>query len=202
MPCAFGEPAQVMALVETGVPALVSFGLAGGLDPGLVPGTLVLAESVVLPNGDIVATDPVWRERVRMALAPGLTPVIAPVLGSDDLVADASAKAGLWRRTAAAAVDMESHTVARAAQGSGLALLVLRAIADPAAGVLPPAVRRGFAPGGRLRPMIVLGSAMLAPSQLSDLLRLARDARAGFSALRRAVDALGPQFGFRGPSAG
>ena len=200
--CAFGDAAQVAALVDAGVPALVSFGLAGGLDPRLVPGTLVLADSVVLPNGDVVTTDSVWRERVRMKLAPLIAPVIAPVAGSDELVGEPAVKAGLWSRTGAAAVDMESHTVARAARRAGLAFLVLRTIADPASGPLPPAVQRGFAPGGRLRPIAVLGNAVLAPWQVPHLVRLARDARTGLANLRRAVEALGPQFGFDEGSVG
>jgi len=199
--CALGDPAKVAALVEAGVPALVSFGLAGGLDPRLAPGTLVLAASVVLPDGNIVTTDSVWRERVRVKLAPTLTPVVAPVAGSDELVEDATAKAGLWTRTAAAAVDMESHIAAQAATRAGLALLVLRAIADPAAGALPPVIRRGFASGGRLHPFAVIGGAVRAPSQIPDLIRLAREARSGLATLRRVVETLGPQFGFDGAPA-
>jgi hopanoid-associated phosphorylase len=198
---AFGDPAQVTALVEAGVPALVSFGLAGGLDPRLAPGTLVLADSVVLPDGNIVATDSVWRERVRMKLAPTITTVVAPVAGSDELVDDPTAKAELWTRTAAAAVDMESHIAVQAAERAGLALLVLRAIADPAAGALPPAIRRGFTPDGRLHLFAVLGSAARSPSQIPDLVRLARDARTALATLGRAVKALGPQFGFDGAPA-
>lgn len=194
--CAFGDPAQVAALAEAGVPALISFGLAGGLDPSLASGALVLADSVVLPNGDTLATDPAWRERVRMTLAPVLAPIVAPVVGSDELVGDLAGKASLWRRTAAAAVDTESHTTARVARQAGLALLVLRAIADPATGSLPPAVRRCVAPGGRLRPIAVVSSAVLVPSQVPDLIRLARHARAAMASLRRAVDVLGARFGF------
>src|SRR5690349_12598642 len=67
--CAIGGPAQVAALVKAGAPALVSFGLAGGLDQRHAPGTLILADAVVLPDGEAVATDPAWRERVRIKLA-------------------------------------------------------------------------------------------------------------------------------------
>lgn len=200
--CAFGDATQVAALVDAGAPALVSFGLAGGLDPSLTPGTLVLADSVVLPSGDAVATDPDWRERIRRKLAPTLAPVVAPVVGSDEPIIEPAAKAGLWRRTAAAAVDTESHVAARAARQAGLALLVLRAIADPAGGRLPPAVRHGIAPGGRVRPLAVFSNALLVPSQIPDLIRLARDARAGMASLRRAVDMLGVRFGFEEASAG
>lgn len=194
--CAYGDPIKVATLAEAGVPALVSFGLAGGLDPNLSPGTLILADSVALPGGRTLTTDAAWRERVRVKLAPVLTPVIAPIVGSDDLLDNPAEKADLWRRTGAAAVDMESHTTAQVARKAGLALLVLRAIADPATGSLPPVVRRYAAPGGRLRPIAVLGGAFLKPSQVPDLIRLVRQTGAALASLRRAVDILGARFGF------
>src|SRR5690606_29104245 len=107
--CAYRDPGQVAALVDSGVPALISFGFAGGLDPGLRPGTLILASSIVLPNGSSLKTNFAWREHVRKRLSPILTPIVAPIAGSADLVSDPAEKAVLWRRTTAAAVDMESH---------------------------------------------------------------------------------------------
>ncbi len=202
MRCAFGDAKQATALVDSGAPALVSFGLAGGLDPSLAPGTLVLADSVVLPGGDVMATDSEWRERIRQKLAPTLAPIVAPMIGSDEPIAEPAAKTDLWRRTGAAAVDTESHAAARAARQAGLPFLILRAIADPAGGRLPPAVRHGIAPGGRMRPLVVLGSALLAPWQIPDLIRLARDTRAGMTSLRHAVDLLGAGFGFEEVPAG
>lgn len=194
--CVFSDAVQSAVLIDAGVPALISFGIAGGLDAGLTPGTLVLAPTVFLPSGDVVSTDPEWRERVRTKLSPEIVPVIAPIVGSHDLVADPAAKAGLWTRTGAAAVDMESHAAAQAARRAGLPLLVLRAIADPATGRLPAAVRHGFSGNGRARPLAVLGGALLAPSQIPDLVRLARDSYLAMASLRRAVQLLGPRFGF------
>ncbi len=194
--CASGDAARSVALVEAEAPALVSFGIAGGLDPALAPGALVLAHSVVMPGGDVVPTDHEWRERVRRTLAPAVTPVVAPVAGSLELVADPAAKAALWAQTSAAAVDMESHATAQAARRAGLPLLVLRAIADPANGRLPAVIRRGFAEDGRARPLAVLGSTLLAPSQIPNLICLARHAYSGMRSLRRAVEVLGPRFRF------
>ena len=49
-------------LRDKGAIALVSFGLAVGLAPVLRPGDVVLADTVVLPSGRSMATDPGWRE--------------------------------------------------------------------------------------------------------------------------------------------
>jgi len=52
--CAFGDAKQATALVDSGAPALVSFGLAGGLDPNLAPVKLDVADSVELLVSDVL----------------------------------------------------------------------------------------------------------------------------------------------------
>src|SRR5262249_56207770 len=53
--CAGADPARARLLarrlIDQGVAGLVSFGLAGGLDPALPPGTLLLPPVVLLPDG-------------------------------------------------------------------------------------------------------------------------------------------------------
>ncbi len=53
------------ALVDAGATALVSWGLAGGLDPGLRAGTICLPSMVVSRDGATFATDLHWRENRR-----------------------------------------------------------------------------------------------------------------------------------------
>ena len=54
-----GARAQVLAtsLIEQGAEAIVSFGLCGGLDPTLRPGTVLVAETVLAGTGDAIPTD-------------------------------------------------------------------------------------------------------------------------------------------------
>ncbi len=51
-----GDPARALSgaarLVAEGARALLSFGIAGGLDPALDPGDLVVADTVVAPGGE------------------------------------------------------------------------------------------------------------------------------------------------------
>ena len=53
-------------LLAEGAAALVSFGLVGGLAPGLQTGDLVLPQTVCNARSASWSVDPVWRERVHM----------------------------------------------------------------------------------------------------------------------------------------
>jgi adenosylhomocysteine nucleosidase len=183
------------ALVAAGVGGLVSLGLAGGLDPALASGTLVLGDRVVLPEGGAVAGDAAWMDRLARRLGPGFRTVEAPVAGSDRPVASASEKAAVRESSGAAAADMESHGVARAARASGVPLLVLRVIADPAGQSLPRAALSALGPDGSVRAGAVLAALLRRPRHAGDLLRLARQSAAAMAVLGRAVRLAGPGLG-------
>lgn len=127
---------------------LVSFGFAGGLDPGLAAGTLLVADGVLLPNGGRIPADPAWTARLREglsgAVAGDVRAVDAPILHAAD-------KRTLAEVTGAAAIDMESHALAKAAADAGVPFVVIRAICDPARRSVPPAFLALHDEGGRLR---------------------------------------------------
>ncbi|MEX1204149.1 MAG: hypothetical protein WEB85_02750 [Dongiaceae bacterium] len=190
--CAGGDAARAAArLIEAGAGALLSFGLAGGLDPSLPSGYLVVAECVIA-GGRRIAVDAAWRERV--AAEPRLGPrVVAALAGSDRPVLSVAAKRALFAATGAAAVDMESHAVAAAAAAAGVPFLALRAIADPAGRAVPAAALAGLDAEGRVRAGAILAELMRAPGLIPAFAALALDAARARAALRRAV-ALGPDF--------
>src|SRR5262245_22159612 len=84
------------------VAALVSFGIAGALDPSLKPGDLIVAEAVNLADGTSIACDAVWRQRL-LQKANERARVVA---GRSVAAATSSEKAELFRGTGAVAVDM------------------------------------------------------------------------------------------------
>lgn len=183
--------ALARAMVAAGAGGLVSFGLAGGLDPTLPTGALVLADAVVLPDGRAIGTDPEWRAAVAAALGDrGLAARDGRVAGRDSPALTPGDKAGLADRVGALAVDMESHAVARVAAAAGVPLLVLRAVGDPADRAVPAFAMAGLAPDGRTRAAPVLRGLLRHPGALPALLALARDTRRGLRALRRAAPAL------------
>ncbi len=213
----------VAAMVAAGVRAVVSFGLAGGLDPALRPGDLVLGDAVVLPDGSVAAADSDWCHRwlarahgdaagsfaaLRSAfpapallgrsrgvvLGHGLRLFVGRVAGSAAAVATPEAKRRLAMATGAIAVDMESHGVAAAAGTADLPFLVLRAVADPAERAVPALAMAGLAGDGRLRPWPVLNALARRPGHVPALLRLAADTRRGLTALRLAARLVPPPF--------
>jgi adenosylhomocysteine nucleosidase len=163
-------------LIDGGATGIVSFGFAGGLDPTLSAGALVVAEAVAA-NGRLWPADRTLSERLG-----GITGHLA--LGLDRVVASADEKRHLNRETGAALVDMESGAVAAVAAEAGVPFAVLRAICDPADRELPPAALVALNSAGRLAAVRLAMSILAGPGQLGALLGLARDAAVARSALR------------------
>ncbi len=183
-------------LVTQDVCALCSFGLAGGLHPGLPSGTLLLPKTVVLPGGGRIETDSVWRERlIYLSRTAGFDPLSTTVVGSDDLVATPEAKAALYQESGAAAVDMESHAVGDVALAAKLPFVVVRVIADTHDEVIPEAARQGLGEEGQIKPLAVLIELMRRPHEAGSLIRLGRESGKALGALRRIAD-LAPDLAF------
>lgn len=184
---AAGAEAAAESLAAGGVAALISFGLAGGLDPRLKPGDLVIPRAV-LAAGQTWPTD----AGLNRSLGRATTDLI---LGESAVVARAAAKHQLWRTTGAAAVDLESGAVARVAARHELPFAVLRAICDPAGRNLPRAALTALDATGRVRKLRVLLALLLRPASLPGLLALAADtalARHALADRAKRIGALGP----------
>lgn len=173
------------ALVREGAKYLLSFGLAGGLDPRRQPGTLIVASSVIAPDGHRFACDPGWCARLLGMGRDGPPLLVAELAGSDTPVAGPPEKLRLFKATRAAAVDMESHVVAAVAAQAKIPFLAVRAVADPAHRAIPEAALAGVAPDGRQQPLRVLIRLLGKPWETAALLRLAIDSRAALAVLRR-----------------
>ena len=179
---ATGAEAAAEQLVARGVTALLSFGLAGGLDPNLYPGAVIVPVAV-LDAGQRYFTD----EDLCRALG-GAT--VNLVLAGDAIVAEAVHKRLLSAQTGASAVDLESGAVARVAARHRLPFAVLRAVCDPAQRNLPPAALAALNSAGAIRLFAVLGSILIRPWQVPSLLRLALDAALARHALSRSARTL------------
>lgn len=191
--CAAASAARARAgaerLLAEGAGALISFGIAGGLDIGLAPGSLVVADAVAPPEGPSIETDPQWRGSFVARLDPGEA-TVATIAGNDQVVATVADKRALLDRTGAVAVDMESHGVAAVARAASVPLLVLRVIADPAARAVPSIAVGALGADGRARPAPLLGRLATKPWELLPLVRIAFDSRRALRVLDRlaAVD--------------
>lgn len=181
-------------LVSEGCNGLVSFGIAGGLDPSLGPGMLVIAASVFGPGRARFHCDTAWRGRLMTALDGKLFVVASDVIGRDQPVLLSEEKRRLHKQTGAAAVDMESHAVAQVAAEHGVSFLAVRTIADPTGRHIPSWVPGLVGADGRPRTRAVIAGIAAHPLQLPALIRLGMDSEKALASLRRVALAAGPFF--------
>lgn len=156
------------ALIDAGAKALASWGMAGGLDPSLQAGAILLPNEVL--GNRVYQCEPGWRGRLSATLEArsGRLLTSAKSVGS---VAD---KAELFRTTGAVAVDMESASIAEVAEQEGVPFLAVRVIVDSAADALPRAVTAAADNEGHVHIWRLIGALALAPNELAPLIRLAQ----------------------------
>lgn len=168
-------------LVRVGVDALVSWGLAGGLDPALEAGVVLLPAEVIDARGMRFATARHWREAQAALL--GAHVVSGPLLTCLTPLESVEAKSAAFRGTGASAVDMESSAVAEVATLHGVPFIVVRAIIDTARDAIPPAVAGATVAGSLELHRLLLGL-LRSPGEIAAMVRLARRYRAAMRSLR------------------
>jgi len=181
-----GGPAAAVAaraLIDAGVTALMTFGMAGGLDPKLPAGSVLLPDEVITRDGTRFATSRAWRERLSASLSAHCVVGGGVVLSSERSIDSPQAKASAFRDTGAAAVDMESVSVARIAADHQLPFICVRVIVDTAADALPLAVVAASR-AGRVQLARLAAGLIVAPGDVAALLRLAGRYRSAIRVLR------------------
>jgi hypothetical protein len=115
-------------------------GFAGGVDPAIGAGTLVLASRYYRqePAGDYLAPgSEMFRQGAQAATAAGETWVDTDSLTVDHLVATPEAKRAIRDRHPVGIVEMEDYWVAAAAREVGVPFLSARVVLDAADQALP-----------------------------------------------------------------
>jgi hopanoid-associated phosphorylase len=187
---------QLAERKAAGCRAVLSFGIAGGLDPGLRTGDVVVAAGVA-SGGQRWAAHPALADQLAATLlAGGISSKRADIAGVDAPLLTVADKTAMRRATGAAAVDMESHIACEFAARHGLVFAALRIICDPASRTLPQMVANAVRPDGGVDHLAVLADLLKKPTQLMALPRLASEARMSFRALSRCRDLLGIGRGF------
>jgi len=153
------------ARAATALPARItlvgSLGFAGGLDPELATGDVIVPSAIVWEEGGVACrhdVEPALVDRLARVLTPVLArpPRIGTLFSAAAVVADVAAKRAAYERHAAAGVEMEAAALAQHAREHGVPLFALRVVLDPAAlslEQLPPNLDASWAARARLATM-------------------------------------------------
>ena len=176
---------QLSGLNPSGLRAVISFGIAGGLDPSLEPGDVVVATAVIAAKGTWKVPASVVSAMSGRVGASGITVRQGALVGVEEPVLLPSTKASMREATDAIAVDMESHIGADYAATNDLQFAAIRVISDPAERALPPLAKKALKPDGRVDFGAIFSGLARAPSEISPLIRAGGDAGRAFAGLRR-----------------
>ena len=168
-----------------GLRAVISFGIAGGLDPVLEPGDIILGTTIIAESGEWHVPATVVSALSERMRASGIAAIEGPLVGVEEPILAPADKAAMWRETDAIAVDMESHIGAAFAAANGLRFAAIRVISDPAIRALPALAKQALKPDGRVDFPAVLTGLARTPSQISTLIRAGGDAGKAFAELSR-----------------
>lgn len=178
------------ALSASPAGAVLVTGFAGGLDPLLRPGDLVVASRIIREgNGAAAEPDEGLRRRIEKALRAAPLPFVAePLLTVDDPLLTVEAKGRAFLATGAAAVDLESYWLAQAARDRRVPLVAVRAVLDVAQDRVP-----GYLPElaevARREQAKALGRGLLRhPRDVPAVVRLARSAARAGARLQRFLE--------------
>jgi adenosylhomocysteine nucleosidase len=176
-------------LIDAGATSLVSWGMAGGLDPDLEAGAVCVPREIIAADGSRLWTARSWQESLSFSVPSGRRVGNDALLTTEYALKTPADKRAARRATGACAVDMESSAVAQVAEAHGMPFIAVRVIVDTARDGIPQAVA-GASRAGKLRVGRLILGLMRSPLEIAALLRLARRYRVALRSLR-AVAAVG-----------
>ncbi|WP_433996306.1 phosphorylase [Bradyrhizobium jicamae] len=186
--CSSSDPQQLRALLATLDPTsfrgVISFGVAGGLDPSLKSGDVVVATEVMAGDTKFLTGSALDEEMITSAALKRRKIVRGSLAGVEQVVAARACKAALRSVTGAAAVDMESHIAAAYAANAGIPFAALRVISDPAHRALPELAKSAVKPNGEIDLRKVLSGLARNPRTLRALVSTGIDFNRALRSLR------------------
>jgi adenosylhomocysteine nucleosidase len=186
--CSSSDPRQLRSLLATLDPTsfrgVISFGVAGGLDPTLKSGDIVVATEVLAGEARWLTELPLNEDQIASVALKRRRVVRGGLAGVEQVIAARAGKAALWSKTGAAAVDMESHIAAAYAAEAGLPFAALRVISDPASRALPAIAMSAIKPNGDIDLRKVLRGVARNPLSLRALVSTGIDFNRALRSLR------------------
>src|SRR6266567_3477100 len=178
------RPVLLVTLDSSTFRGVISFGVAGGLDPSLKSGDVVVATEVFAGDTRFLAGLALNEEMIASAALKRRRVVRGVLTGVERVIAATACKAALRSETGAAAVDMESHIAAAYAAEAGLPFAALRVISDPANRSLPLLAKSAIKPNGEIDLRGILRGVVRNPRTLRGLVSMGIDFNRALRSLR------------------
>jgi len=176
-------------LIAEGVSALIVSGVAGGLDPALKAGDLIIPDVVVEKTGDGRCLR--WSTHAicvslgfERLISKGLCARRGTLFTSQHACLTTQRKDEVFRCSGAQAMDMESAAVGRAAYEADLGFYAFRAVCDPANICIPGDLIDVLKENGSVDWTELFLRLLCRPSLFGEILRLRRGFSAALTALR------------------
>ena len=186
--CSSSDPKQLRAMLASfdakSIRGVISFGVAGGLDPDLKSGDIVIATDIVVGTDRWLAGLEFSRELLADSGLGKRRVTHGSLAGVEKVIAGRAEKVQLRDSTGAVAVDMESHIAAAFATEAGLPFAAVRVISDPATRALPELATNAIKPNGDIDLRKVLRGLARNPTLLRSLVSTGRDFNRALRSLR------------------
>ena len=191
-----------LALIEAGAQALLAWGTAAALDPGLNCGELVIPRDVITHDGRHIDVDAQWHRRMWALVEPMGRCRLGSLAEAGGVLTHADDKLRLRALSGALIADMESAAVADVAQRAGMPVLIVRGVSDSADMGVPPSALAAVDENGDVDALRCVFDLLRAPRQLPALLRLAGGFRSACARLTQLAERAAPEFCLRESRAG
>jgi hopanoid-associated phosphorylase len=194
--CAGAMPNQAEYLskyfIDQGCGSLLSFGIAGALDPNAQVGDTVVSTGVINAKGDVFLADDSWLQRVIVLLDQELSPVHKGLIyGSDKIITTPQSKSEIYANSKATCVDMETHRMALVACKASIPFLAIRVISDDSNFTFPSVALGVIGENGKPIISRVIKGLLRHPNQVPALMVLSKDMEAALETLRHVPSILG-----------
>lgn len=181
---------SAISLIEEGCDCLISWGVAGALDPQLNVGDLIITSSVINEESRYFKFDPSSINELTKALT-SLDPQVGTLIYSaKEPVLLAVEKQKLHRKNRADIVDMESAAIAKIAYDAKIDFIAIRCIVDRADCDIPLIATHALKDNGKVDFFQLIVSLVQKPRQFIPLIRLGFNYNSALRRLKKAADLL------------
>ncbi len=181
-------------LLDNGATALLSWGLAAGLDRTLPAGSLLLPRVIVDAQMREHAVHRKWHHKLYTRLDDRFAVHTAPLAESILLLSTPAQKRALMLCSTAIAADMESAAIAALARAADVPFVAIRAVSDTALTRVPPWLSGAIDGAGRLATAQLIREMIVSPMDWPAVSRLALGFRAARGTLARVARQIGASF--------